>query len=70
MPLFMDHHKGVEGLTADAVADAHRKYEEIQDEYGVKYPKYWSTRRRARSSASLTPRTRKRPRQYTVLRTV
>ena len=30
MPLFMDHHKGVEGLTADAVADAHRKYEEIQ----------------------------------------
>ena len=57
-------------MTADAVADAHRKYEEIQDEYGVKYPKYWSTRRRARSSASLTPRTRKRPRQYTVLRTV
>ena len=28
-------------MTADAVADAHRKDEEIQDEYGVKYPKYW-----------------------------
>ena len=29
MPLFMDHHKGVEGLTAEAVADAHRKDMEI-----------------------------------------
>src|SRR5215207_5329021 len=41
MPLFMDHHKGVEGLTAQAVADAHRKDMEIQDEYGVKYHRYW-----------------------------
>ena len=41
MPLFMDHHRHVEGLTAEAVADAHRKDEEIQDEYGVKYLKYW-----------------------------
>jgi Nickel responsive protein SCO4226-like len=41
MPLFMDHHRGVEGLTAEAVADAHRKDEEIQDRYGVKYLKYW-----------------------------
>jgi hypothetical protein len=41
MPLFLDHHKGVEGLTAEAVADAHRKDEAIQDEYGVKYTKYW-----------------------------
>jgi hypothetical protein len=24
MPLFIDHHRGVEGLTAEAVADAHR----------------------------------------------
>ena len=31
MPLFMDHHKGVEGLTAEAVAEAHRKDQEIQD---------------------------------------
>ena len=36
MPLFMDHHKNVEGLTAEAVADAHRKDMEIQDQYGVK----------------------------------
>jgi hypothetical protein len=41
VPLFMDHHKSVEGLTADAVADAHRKDEEIQGQYGVKYHRYW-----------------------------
>ncbi len=41
MPLFMDHHRGVEGLTAEAVADVHRKDAEIQDEYGVKYARYW-----------------------------
>jgi hypothetical protein len=41
MPLFMDHHRGVEGLTAEAVADAHRKDEEVQDEYGVTYHRYW-----------------------------
>jgi len=37
----MDHHRGVEGLTAEAVADAHRKDEEVQDEYGVTYHRYW-----------------------------
>ena len=37
----MDHHKHVVGLTAEAVADAHRKDEEIQDEYWVKYNRYW-----------------------------
>jgi hypothetical protein len=37
MPLFMDHHKGVEGLTAEAVAEAHRKDMEIQEDYGVSY---------------------------------
>jgi hypothetical protein len=41
MPRFMDHHKNVEGLTAEAVADAHRKDVELQDEYGVDYHKYW-----------------------------
>lgn len=41
MPLFMDHHKGVEGLTAEAVAEAHRKDQEIQDSYGVTYHRYW-----------------------------
>jgi hypothetical protein len=31
----------VEGLTAEVVAEDHRKDEEIQDQYGVKYVRYW-----------------------------
>ena len=41
MPLFMDHHRNVEGLTAAEVAEAHGKDVEVQDKYGVKYHKYW-----------------------------
>ena len=41
MPLFMDIHKGVDGLTAQDVADAHKKDLEKQVKYGVKYLKYW-----------------------------
>lgn len=41
MALFMDVHKKVDGLTADAVAGAHKKDLEVQDEYNVKYLKYW-----------------------------
>ncbi len=41
MPLFMDHHKKVEGLTAKAVADAHMADLKTQGQYGVKYLKYW-----------------------------
>ena len=41
MPLFMDVHGKVEGLTVDAVAEAHRKDLETQSKYGVKYLKYW-----------------------------
>ncbi len=41
MPLYMDIHKGVEGLTAEAVAGAHKKDLEVQDKYGVKYIRYW-----------------------------
>jgi Protein of unknown function (DUF4242) len=41
MPLFMDHHRHVEGLTAEGVADAHGKDVEIQDKYGVEYQRYW-----------------------------
>jgi hypothetical protein len=41
MPLFMDVHKHVEGLTADAVAGAHEADLKTQDKYGVKYLKYW-----------------------------
>ncbi len=41
MPLYMDIHRHVDGLTADAVADAHRKDLETQGKHGVKYVKYW-----------------------------
>jgi hypothetical protein len=40
MPLYMDHHKNLEGLTAQAVAEDHKKDLEVQDEYGVKYHRY------------------------------
>ena len=41
MPLYMDIHRNVEGLTLEAVAEAHQKDLEVQDEYGVKYHRYW-----------------------------
>jgi len=41
MPLYMDIHKNVEGLTADAVIDAHKHDLEVQDKHKVKYLKYW-----------------------------
>jgi len=41
MPIYMDVHKGVEGLTAEAVAEAHQQDLEVQDTYGVKYLRYW-----------------------------
>lgn len=41
MPLFMDEHHKVDGLTADAVAGAHARDLEVQKKYGVTYLKYW-----------------------------
>jgi hypothetical protein len=41
MPLYMDVHKQVKGATAAAVADAHAKDLQTQDQYGVKYQRYW-----------------------------
>jgi len=37
----MDVHKHVDGLTADAVVEAHRKDLQVQNKYGVNYLKYW-----------------------------
>jgi peptidyl-tRNA hydrolase len=37
----MDIHQHVEGLTADAVADAHSADVRTQEKYGVKYLRYW-----------------------------
>jgi Protein of unknown function (DUF4242) len=41
MPLFMDEHNNIEGLTADAVAGVHQKDLEIQAQHGVNYLRYW-----------------------------
>lgn len=41
MPLYLDVHKKIEGLTRAAVAEAHRKDLEVQIKYGVNYLKYW-----------------------------
>lgn len=41
MPLFMDVHNKVEGLTAEAVARSHQSDLETQGKHGVNYLKYW-----------------------------
>lgn len=41
MPLYMDIHHKVEGLTTEAVMEAHKRDLEVQEKYGVKYLKYW-----------------------------
>jgi len=41
MPLFMDIHQHVEGLTGPAVAQAHAADLATQQKYGVKYLRYW-----------------------------
>lgn len=41
MPLFMDIHKNVDGLTAEAVIGAHQKDLQVQKKHGVNYLKYW-----------------------------
>jgi hypothetical protein len=41
MPLFMDVHHKVDGLTAEAVAGAHQRDLEVQGAHGVDYQRYW-----------------------------
>lgn len=41
MPLFMDIHQNVKGLTPEALADAHQKDLEVQGRHGVKFINYW-----------------------------
>jgi class 3 adenylate cyclase len=41
MPLFMDRHEGLEGITPQAAAEAHVKDLEVQGRYGVRYLSYW-----------------------------
>lgn len=41
MPLFMDVHKGLKGLSRKDAERAHLQDVKIQDKYGVKYHKFW-----------------------------
>ena len=41
MPLYLDIHYKVEGMTAEGIEEAHKKDLQVQDKYGVKYLKYW-----------------------------
>ena len=41
MPMYMDTHKQVPDLTAEAVAGAHQRDLEVQGKHGVNYLKYW-----------------------------
>jgi hypothetical protein len=41
MPLYLDIHQHIPGLTADAVAGAHSQDLQTQGKHGVKYLKYW-----------------------------
>ncbi len=41
MPLYLDIHKHIPGLTPQALAEAHKKDLEAQKKHGVTYLKYW-----------------------------
>jgi Protein of unknown function (DUF4242) len=41
MPLYLDVHHRIEGLTREGVQDAHRRDLAVQDKHGVKYVRYW-----------------------------
>ena len=41
MPTYLDTHRYVPGLTAEAVAQAHARDMEVGPQYGVNYVRYW-----------------------------
>jgi hypothetical protein len=41
MPLYLDVHHKIDGLTDDGVADAHSKDLKVQHKHGVNYLRYW-----------------------------
>jgi hypothetical protein len=41
MPLYLDVHNKIEGLTGELVAEAHKKDLAVQGKYGVNYIRYW-----------------------------
>ncbi len=69
MPLYMDRH-AIDGVTPEALAEAHQKDLEVQHKHGSKYLNYWhdqgrgwrllfgrsAEQRSGRASASRIPR--------------
>ncbi len=43
MPLYMDIHRNVQGITKAKLEDAHKKDLEVQGKHGVKFLNYWYT---------------------------
>jgi hypothetical protein len=41
MPLYLDIHYKVPGVTAQALEEAHKRDLQVQMKYGVRYLKYW-----------------------------
>ena len=41
MPLYLDTHNKVEGLTAEGIAEAHAADLATQDKYGATFFRYW-----------------------------
>ncbi len=41
MPLFLDEHEFIPGLTAEGLAQAHARDVEVGPQYGVTYLRYW-----------------------------
>ncbi len=41
MPLYLDEHRNMKGVTAAAVAEAHAKDVAVQGKHGVTYRSYW-----------------------------
>ena len=41
MPLYLDVHHKIQGLTGAAVSDAHQKDLAVQHKHGVSYLRYW-----------------------------
>jgi Nickel responsive protein SCO4226-like len=41
MPLYLDIHNKIEGLTGPAASDAHAADLRVQNKYGVSYLRYW-----------------------------
>jgi len=41
MPLYLDVHHEIEGLTKEAIQEAHRRDLEVQETHGVRYLRYW-----------------------------